>query len=335
MGPVGQHHHGVQRSRDRGADPLDRQAGRDVEVEVRLVLLGEEALSLATTMAAWTGFTNQSGSSFTFWGAEAVDGGAAGAGVVSAARAGKAEQKGGSEGEAAHQGSPGRGRSASVSGAQNTRRRVSAPTAAQRASENTTMMGRTMPDLARGGARADMPAWCYCDARAASGRIVVRRSTAMVGSPHAARFRYCVDRGRPVPHPGPLRVRPACRRVRVANPLGTGPCGRASRMQCGAHRGLRGGRGDRPYRDGRRRARHRDHRGGLSRGCRRRTGGRGALRYVPRDDLGLRAGRAGHHAKCERASGRPCLAPAAREVRAAGRPHTVSGCRSVRGSDGL
>ncbi len=129
MGPVGQHHHGVQRSRDRGADPLDRQAGRDVEVEVRLVLLGEEALSLATTMAAWTGFTNQSGSSFTFWRAEAVDGGAAGAGVVSAARAGKAEQKGGSEGEAAHQGSPGRGRSASVSGAQNTRRRVSAPTA--------------------------------------------------------------------------------------------------------------------------------------------------------------------------------------------------------------
>ena len=46
-----------------------------------------------------------------------------------------------------------------------------------------------------------VPAWCCCDARAASGPIVVHRPTAMVGSPHAARFGYRVDRGCPVRHP--------------------------------------------------------------------------------------------------------------------------------------
>jgi len=46
-----------------------------------------------------------------------------------------------------------------------------------------------------------MPGWCCCDARAASGPIFVHRPTAMVGKPHAARFGYRVDRGRPVHHP--------------------------------------------------------------------------------------------------------------------------------------
>lgn len=165
---------------------------------------------------------------------------------------------------------------------------------------------------------------------AVRGTIVVLRWAAMVGWPHAARFRHRVDRGRPVPHPGPLRARPACCRMRIANPLGTGPCGCASRMQRRAHRGLRRSRGDRPCRDGRRRARDRDCCGGLLHGCRRRTDDRGALRHVPREDLGLCAGRTGHHAVCGRASGVPRLAPAARRIRAAG----TGRCAAARAAEG-